>query len=139
MIAYIQNVPSVSNWVGDNALFTVQFDRKPQKFLKSGERVITFTANGQIRNETLFDAKPLVRVYGTGTVSIGEKSIQVVQSNTYVDIDCEIQNAYKEGTNCNGDIRLLSGDFFSLVHGNNGVTISSGISKVEITPRWWTL
>lgn len=139
MIARMSNAPSVSSWVGEAASIRLTFDRKPQRFYKSGEKAISFTANGSIRNTTIHSAKPLVRVYGTGTVSIGEKSIQILSVNQYVDIDCELQDAYKEGANCNNNIRLLSGDFFSLEPGANGVQISGSVSKVEITPRWWTI
>ena len=38
--------------------FDLTFNCMPQRFLKSGEHVYTFTKNGSIDNDTLFDARP---------------------------------------------------------------------------------
>lgn len=116
--------------------FQVMFDRKPQRFLKDGEITLpAFTANGSIMNETDQIAKPLIRVYGTGSFAIGNTWMTISSANTYTDIDCELQDAYKGTTNCNGNV---SGTFPVLKPGTNGVTLS-GVTKIEITPRWWVL
>lgn len=117
----------------------ITFDCKPQRYLKSGEVSRTYTANGTIYNPTTMTAKPFVRVYGTGELAIGEETIRITTADEYTDIDCELQDAYKGTTNCNGNIQLSSGDFFSLKEGRNGITLGSGITKVEITPRWWKI
>lgn len=118
--------------------FDIQFDCKPQRFLKSGEESYTFTGTGKIVNPTLYNALPLIRVYGTGTLGIGSTTITISAANTYTDIDCAIQDAYKEATNCNGNIVLNSGNFPVLKPGENGISLS-GISRIELTPRWWTI
>ena len=118
--------------------FDIQFDCKPQRFLKSGEEIYTFTGTGKIVNPTLYNALPLIRAYGTGTLSIGSTTITISLANTYTDIDCAIQDAYKEATNCNGNIVLNSGNFPVLKPGENGISLS-GISRIELTPRWWTI
>lgn len=123
----------------NKGVFTLTFDRKPQRWLKSGEKAYPYTSNGSIYNIARMTAKPLVRVYGTGTVGIGSNTITINSADEYTDIDCEIQNAYKGTTNCNGNITLNSGKFFELPSGKSGVTLGSGITKVEITPRWWNL
>lgn len=116
--------------------FSVTFDRKPQRFLKSGEETLpAFTANGSVLNETDQTAKPLLRVYGTGTFTINGASMTISSANVYTDIDCELMDAYKGTTNCNGNI---SGTFPVLDPGDNAVTIGT-VSKIEITPRWWRL
>lgn len=139
VIARLSKTPSIMHWVGEASAIRVSFDRKPQRYLKSGEENITVSNGAKLYNTTLYDARPLVRVYGTGTLGIGSNSIKINQVNSYVDIDCELQDAYKEGTNCNGDIQLLSGDFFKLIPGNNGVSITGSINQVIVTPRWWTI
>lgn len=118
--------------------FDISFNCKPQRWLKSGEEPITLTASGSIFNPTLFDAKPLLRLYGTGTITIGNFGITVSSASTYTDIDCEIMEAYKGSTNCNGNISLTGSDFPKISPGANTVTIS-GFSSVVIYPRWWTL
>ena len=121
--------------------FTILFDCMPQRFLKLGDEIITLTSSGQIINQNITVAKPIVRVYGTGTVTINGLPIQITAADVYTDINCETENAYKNtsATNCNGNIVLQDGKFWTLVHGYNTITLGSGISKVEITPKWWIL
>lgn len=120
-------------------VFTMEFDCKPQHFLKSGEVEITLTADGTILNATQFDAKPLLRIYGSGegTVGIGSETITISTIDEYVDIDCEIMDAYKGSTNCNSNVSFT--DNIVLSAGSNGITITGDISSVAITPRWYIL
>lgn len=119
--------------------FTISFDCKPQHFLKSGDEPVTFTSNSRILNRTLQEAKPLLRIYGTGagTVGIGSETITISSISTYVDIDCEIMDAFKGSTNCNGNVEFT--DDIVLKPGENGVAMTGNISRVDITPRWWII
>lgn len=124
---------------GDIGHFILRFDCKPQRFLKSGENTVEFTSSGSITNPTRMIALPLVRVYGTGQLSIGGNTITISTNSSYTDIDCDLQDAFRGSTNCNGNINLNSGKFFQLKPGSNYVSIGSGITRVIITPRWWRL
>ena len=115
------------------------FNCMPQRFLKSGEIPHTFLGSGSIWNNTEFPAKPLIRVYGTGVLGIGSETITITSNPGYIDIDCEMMDAYYGGTNCNGMITLSSGEFPVLESGNNGVSLGNGITQVVITPHWWTI
>ena len=117
----------------------LKFDCKPQRFLVEGEKEIVLTSGTPIYNPTDMTALPLVRVYGTGTLAIGEETIVITQADGYTDIDCDIMDAYKGTTNCNGNIQLSSGNFFHLEPGNNGVSITGSITGVTLIPRWWIL
>lgn len=119
--------------------FTLEFDCKPQRFLKSGEAPIGFIINGSLYNRTEFNAKPLIRVFGSGagTVGVGSQTITISSINEYVDIDCEIMDAFKGATNCNGNVSFT--DDVILVPGNNGITFSGNITHLSITPRWWII
>lgn len=116
--------------------FDLTFNCKPQRFLKSGEDAITFTSGGSLLNETMQTAKPLLRVYGTGTFTINGATMTISSANVYTDIDCDLMDAFKGTTNCNGNI---TGTFAALAPGDNAITLGSGITKIEITPRWWVL
>lgn len=118
--------------------FDIVFDCDPRRFLKLGDDVRTFTAAAEIKNPTLYPALPLIRAYGTGSFTIGSVSVSISSASTYTDIDCETQEAYKGSTNCNGNITLTNGAFPSLQPGINAIS-KSGITKLEITPRWWTI
>ncbi len=119
--------------------FDVEFDCKPEKWLKIGEETITKTANFTLENPTKYPAKPLIRVYGMGELRVGTCTITINSASTYTDIDSELQDCYKGQTNCNGNVTLNSGDFPILGKGSSGVILGSGITKVEIKPRWWTI
>ena len=122
------------------AEFELEFDCKPQRFLKSGEQTITLTAESSIYNAYEERALPLIRAYGTGTFTIGGVSVQITSANSYTDIDCETMEAYKDtmATNCNGNIVLTNGVFPYLDPGINSVSMT-GITQLDIVPRWWIL
>lgn len=120
------------------AVFRLTFDCQPEKWLKSGEQKAVFTKNGSINSPTAQTAKPLIRIYGKGTVQIGSQTIEVLKAPTeYIDIDCDIQDCFEGTANRNSYVSLT--DFPVLAPGSNGIAFGTGITKVEITPRWWTL
>lgn len=119
--------------------FDLTFECMPQRFLKSGEEIFTFEEDSLIVNPTLYDAAPLIRVYGSGTLGIGSNTITIADVSDYIDIDCDIQDAYYGSYNYNSKITLNSGEFPKFEPGTNGISISGDISKIEIKPRWWTL
>ena len=129
-------VPTQTLW---EANFNIVFDRMPQRFLKTGELQQEFTASGSIMNPTNFDAKPMLRVYGTGALGIGSDTVTISSNPGYIDIDCSMMDAYHGATNCNDKITLSSGNFPVLKPGSNGITLANTITKVIITPNWWIL
>lgn len=119
--------------------FQLVFDCKPQRFLKAGERKQTISANSDtLRNPTSFDSRPMIRAYGTGNFTINGTKITINSANQYTDIDCDTQEAFKGTTNCNGNITLNNNRFPTLGPGSNSIS-KSGITSIEITPRWWII
>lgn len=59
--------------------FTVSFDAKPQRFLKSGENSISIGTSQTVMNPTLYDAHPLLSftASGSGTININSDTIAV--------------------------------------------------------------
>lgn len=137
MASCVTNIdPEVFNLVAGQ--FDLEFDCKPQRFMKSGEKPLTYTANGKIFNPSFFSSKPIIRVYGKGTISVGEETITIAEhSEEYIDIDCDMMNCHCGAVNCNGYVTLDSDEFPVLSPGPNGIEFSGNISKVIITPRWW--
>lgn len=117
----------------------IEFERKPERWLTTGERVTTLTRSGSISNPTRFEARPLLRIYGRGTVQIGNNAITITECDRYTDIDCEICEAYKGTESKNDLIEIQNIDFPVLNAGENNIVIGSGIGRVEITPRWFTI
>ncbi len=131
----LQPEMNVHNKIGS---FDLVFDCDPRRFLKTGEVPFMLTSAGTIKNPTQFDSLPLIRAYGTGTLTIGDCSVVISTANVYTDIDCEAQEAYKGSTNCNNNIILGNGEFPKLSPGNNSISFT-GLTQVDITPRWWTV
>jgi len=123
----------------DAGKFDIEFTCKPQRFLSSGNTKTTLTANGSITNPTRFDSQPLLRVYGTGILGIGSQSITITAANTYTDIDCEMMDCFKGTANRNAYVQFTDHNFPVLKPGQNNFSLGTGITKVEITPRWWII
>lgn len=119
--------------------FEITFDCKPQMFIKEGERVIELTSGQKLTNWTNYPAKPLIRVFGTGTIMINDVGLTVTAANTYTDLDCDIGEAFDNTGSRNAYVTNVgSYDYPALDPGES--TISwTGFSKVEIQPRWWTI
>lgn len=120
--------------------FDIVFNCDPRRFLKDGDRSIELTAGGSLNNKTLYTSKPLIRCYGTGTLTVNGVSVTITSANVYTDIDSEIEAAYKGSTNCNGNVTFGSTykTFPTLTPGINTIAFT-GFSKIEITPRFWTV
>ena len=122
----------------------LKFTCKPQRFLISGESAQTFRSAGKISNPTAEIALPLITVYGSGAgkVTVGGITVEILELTDQITLDCESMNAYRQvgdaaAENKNGSIHAP--DFPALQPGDNAVSWTGGISRVEITPRWWTL
>lgn len=124
--------------------FKIQFSCKPQKFLVSGDQEATYTSTGVIHNPTAFPAKPLVTVYGSGsgTVRIGGTTVKILSIKDQITLDCERMDAYRQvGDSAaeNKNSAISAPEFPELNPGENDIYFSGGITRIDITPRWWTL
>lgn len=138
-VPIIPQAPTVKR-INTTAWFNLSFNCKPQRFLTSGESVTTKTASGSITNPTSYASKPLLRITGTGTFTINGTAITIANhGQSYVDIDCEMQDCFYGSTNLNQYVAFTSHEFPTLSPGSNSFTFGTGITQVKITPRWWEL
>jgi phage-related protein len=121
------------------APFSIKFNCKPQRFFLSGENTETVTASGAKLWNPGLTSQPKLTVYGSGagTVTIGDTTVKISDIDGYVELDSETQNAYKGGENKNGTITAL--EFPTFAPGENEITFTGGVTKIDIIPRWWTL
>lgn len=116
---------------------TIVFECKPQRFLKTGDNIITIQNSLTIMNPTGFEAYPLFKVTGSsGVLTVNGNSITFSSIDNFVMLDCELQDAYKENINKNSTI---SGTFPVLKTGSNTISWTGDISSVTMKPRWWTI
>lgn len=139
MARYVSGLEVAPTDMRTEGQFSLVFDCMPQRFLTAGEEETELTESGSITNPTLFAARPLIRVYGTGTLGVGSETITITENPGYIDIDSEMMDAYYGTVNCNGYITLNSGNFPVLAPGYNGITLGTGITKAIITPRYWVI
>ena len=142
MAMYSENFTPQIDWRGESSKIILTFERKPQRYLKSGETVVSKTSSGTITNPTRFPSKPLLKVTTTrataSVLGVGSTNITIKrQGVTY--IDCEMGRAYNGTTPLDTFISLNTIDFPTLEPGSNGISRGTGISRVEITPRWWEI
>jgi phage-related protein len=99
----------------------------------------------KIVNPTLYDAKPLIKVSGYGTVQVGSVTITIEGSASDVTyIDCDSMECYRlnglASVSANSAVSFSSYDFPVLeADAITGITYSTNISQVQIVPRWWQL
>lgn len=122
----------------------VEFSRKPQRYLTSGETEQTFSSSGSITNPTKFDSRPMLVVSGLGILTIGSHTIEIAGTTEQtIYIDCDTMEAWEivgQGKISRNDyIRNAGEEFPVIAPGSNVVTLGTGITQVKITPRWWRL
>ena len=72
--------------------FNITFECKPQRWLTSGETDISVSDGDAITNPTLFDASPLLKVKGNGTIAFNSYTITLDAGNMgYTEIETPFQ------------------------------------------------
>ena len=138
-MAMYKDSGSISNIYSKAGQIEISFDCKPQRYLKNGEVSDLFTSNTEYRNPTDFPSKPKIVIHGSGsgTVKIGAYEITIFNILDGMTVDCEIQDTYKNDINCNSRVSIA--EYPKIIAGNNMISMSGGVTSIEITPRWWML
>ena len=147
------NLTNILNHLGRA---TIDFDCMPQRFLKSGERPITFSISPfdsygrfTLKNPTSFKSKPLIIVTGRSAGSLVINGLNLAINMTppehevyySITIDSDLCEVYNGQVSYNSFISWPNRDrtFPVLNPGENDIYFSGGIGTVEVIPRWWTL
>lgn len=134
----ITNAAEIKERMQVLAPFDIEWDCKPQRYLFNIPN-ITLTEAGTVTNPTAFTSEPLIRIGGTGeiTLNVGDYTVEVeITNDNYIYLDTETQNAYRSTLNLNNKV---VGAFPKLVAGENEISWSGNVTDVRITPRWWEL
>lgn len=107
-------------------------------FSDTGPVTVTVQSPYELENPTLYPSRPLIRVYGSGTIQVNDVTITVAEHPGYIDIDCDLMDCYMGADNMNQYVSFSGNDFPELVPGINRILLN-GPERVEITPRWWEL
>lgn len=143
-LAYYVTDAEMENLFHQAGKMSIEFNCKPARFLKAGERAVPFTTAGSISNPTFQKSFPklTVVVSGSGTLTIGDQTITIsgLTNSTRMVIDSELQDVYEEGSLTNLNSKVSFSDGFPLLSpGVNTITFTGSITSVEVIPRWWIL
>lgn len=115
--------------------FILIFRSKPFVYSDTNNQINISTSPGALYNPGTVDSEPIMKVYGSGnvTLTINGKDITVNDITEYVTIDSVIKDCYKDNILKNGD---MAGDFPELMPGENTLSWTGSVTKIEITPNW---
>ena len=85
--------------------FDITFNCKPQRWLASGETVVTVASGGKLTNPTLYNASPLLALEGYGTIGFNGYEIELSNSGL-------------------GEITITSQRIFEYPVGETSITLS---------------
>lgn len=118
----------------------IKFNCKPFRYSFFGDRIVTLTQSGSIiKNREQYSSLPYMCIFGSGdiTVYINDKVFYFYDVDEYVEIDSDMMNCFKNTVNLNS--KMQSDDFPILEAGENIISWTGSVSKLEIKPRWRTL
>lgn len=117
----------------------ISFNCKPFKYSFEGEKVITFTAAGSLHNAEAFSSLPYMKITGSGNITlyINNEAFVFTDVDEYIELDSEMMNACKGISPQNN--KMSSSGFPKLTPGENNISFTGAVEKIEIVPRWCSL
>lgn len=127
----------------------IEFDCKPLKYDIVGEETVVLSGSTDYKlyNPYFEIARPLVTIYTDTSgayeytyIWINDKTVRIEKFDGHITIDTELQDAYEDNKLgiINRNKNVSTADFY-LKAGNNEITCTSNIIKLEIKPRWVTI
>lgn len=115
--------------IGDSTTVELElnFNCKPQRWLKDGERPITVSSGATVPNPTPYSANPLLAVSGNGTISFNGYDVKLANAQYGIITLVDGQKLYKNDSGTIEESFTVSSDFFN---GTDLITIPS------ITAEW---
>ena len=117
----------------------ILFNCKPFRYSFSGQQIIETDAPIKLHNKEYFSSLPYFKIYGSGDMSlyINNKAYNFTNIDGYIEIDSEIKNAFKGLAPQNS--KMNGSEFPVFLPGDNHISFSGNISKIEIMARWCSL
>lgn len=126
---------------------TLEFQCRPEAWLKSAENALTFTnSGGLVNNATPFPTKPLVRIVGSvgGLLKIGESFMVLRFPGTDTHefwLDCEELEAWEvvDGQEVPSNAIIDDYNFLRIAPGTSKIEFPGGWDSVTVWKRGYTL
>lgn len=117
--------------------FQVQFKINPPFFyMDYGDEPITLTAPGTIVNMGTIYSEPLIRIIGSGniTLTINGRTLAFTGIETFIDIDPELTIPYFKNNENVGEKVVGDEPYFDV--GENVITWTGAVTEINILGRW---
>jgi predicted phage tail component-like protein len=133
--AVIKNQIEFSKIIREFHSFIIQFECQPHKYMATNDVITLTTSPATINNIGMINSKPVIKIYGTGTIVITINGHSIMMNNvvTSVTLDSDIENAFSSAGNMNND---MTGEFQDLIPGVNTISWTGTVTKVEVTPNF---
>lgn len=111
------------------------FECDPFAYLETGDNLTTLINHKTIVNPGTCKSCPYIKIYGNGdiTLNVNNENVKLLNVNGYIEIDSEEQECFKDTEECNNK---FIGDFPCFETGENVVSWTGNVTKVEVIPRW---
>lgn len=133
----ISNTISIAQMMRTFQKFQVSFDTYPFKYsVNRFDEALELEKPAVILGKGTVYSQPVITVYGSGTVTLTINGADYPLSNVdgYVTINSEIEECYKGNLNRNN---IFSADEFPrLDPGDNSISWTGNVEKIEIQPNW---
>ena len=115
--------------------FAVNFRCKPFWYEADTKPITVAASSTFITNPATVPSEPVITVYGSGeiTLMVGMRIVELSDITDSITLDTPLMEAYKGAFSMNN---CMSGDFPVLLPGQNAVSWTGAVTKVEITPNW---
>lgn len=109
---------------------------KPYRYSFAGQETITLTASGVITNPETVSSLPYIKITGSGNVTlhVNNKSYSLSTISPNIEIDSEMMSVYRGTTLLNSKAGF--DEFPVLEPGENSISWTGTVTKVEIVPHW---
>lgn len=118
---------------------TLKFNCKPFKYRIDGKREIHITEPGRVYNPEDWESAPYIKIVGSGdiTISINNASFTFRGVDGYIEVDSEMQMAYKGAELQNEKTTFTMPP--ALSPGQNNISFTGAVDEIIIIPRWCCL
>ncbi|MDM5430840.1 phage tail domain-containing protein [Bacillus mycoides] len=126
-------IGDIDNEIEEYGKFQVTFTADPYEY--AIEQPITITNPVTIMNQGTLHSLPKLTIYGTGniTIQINGISFQVKGVNPFVIVDSDLMECYYNTTPMNDK---MVGKFPTFKEGENTISWTGSVSKIDIETRW---
>ena len=118
----------------ENRAFTINFRCQPFWYQENVPEITVTTSGTFINNPGSVYSEPVITVYGSGeiTLMVGMTIVELDGITDSITLDTPLMEAYQGVTSMNG---CMSGDFPSLLPGQNAISWTGNVTKVEVQPN----